>query len=73
VLVQVLALCQINLLRTLGINTSDIEVHPGCLTFKLADTYSVTTKGSVKLRVCKQAREMKVPMHIVDNLIYSIV
>ena len=52
---------------------SDIEVHPGCLTLKLTDSQSITTKGSVKLRVCIQAREMKVPMHIVDNLEYPII
>jgi hypothetical protein len=51
----------------------DIEVHPGCLTLKLADNHSITTKGSVNLRVCIPAREMEVPMHIVDNLAYPII
>ncbi len=51
----------------------DIEVHPGCLTLKLADNHSITTKGSVNLRMCIQAREMEVPMHIVDNLAYPTI
>ncbi len=50
-----------------------IEVHPGCLTLKLADNHSITTKGSVNLLGSIQAQEMEVSMHIVDNLAYPII
>jgi hypothetical protein len=51
----------------------DIDVHLGCLILKLADNHSITTKGSVNLRVGTQAREMEVTMHIVDNLANPII
>ncbi len=44
----------------------DFEMQPELLTLKLADNHSITTKGSVRLRVCIQGREVTVPLHIVD-------
>jgi hypothetical protein len=51
----------------------DLEVQPELLTLKLAENHSITTKGSIRLRVCIQGREVTVPLHIVDNLAYSII
>jgi hypothetical protein len=50
-----------------------VRMAPNCLTLKLADSHSISTRGTVELHVRIQTREALVQFHIVDNLAYPII
>ena len=48
-------------------------MEPNCLTLKLADSHSISTRETVELHVRIQTREALVQFHVVDNLAYPII
>ncbi len=50
-----------------------VRMEPNCLTLKLADSHSISTRGTVELHVRIQTREVLVQLHVVDDLVNPII
>jgi len=62
-----------NLIEKIIKANPQVRMEPNCLTLKLADSHSISTRGTVELHVRIQTREALVQFNVVDNLAYPII